>query len=168
MLHGDFGRSFTYRVPVSDLIAERLPVSLPLAVLALLFSTVAAFPVGFLSAARRGRMSDAVLNGLTQLGLAIPNFWLECCVVMLFAVRLHWVSAGGFPGWDAGFFAGLKALALPALALAMPQAAILARVLRGSLIRLCSGTTFAPRAPRAPANGRYCGITHCPMRWCRC
>jgi peptide/nickel transport system permease protein len=55
-------------------------------------------------------------------------------LAMLFAVRLHWVSAGGFPGWDAGLFAGLESLLLPALALAMPQAAILARVLRGSLI----------------------------------
>jgi peptide/nickel transport system substrate-binding protein len=134
MLHGDFGRSFTYRIPVSDLMAERLQVSLPLAVLALLFSTAIAFPVGFISAARRGRMSDALLTGVTQLGLAIPNFWLGMLLVMLFAVRLHWVSAGGFPGWDAGLLAGLEALTLPALALAMPQAAILARVLRGSLI----------------------------------
>lgn len=134
MLHGDFGRSFTYRIPVGDLIAERLQVSLPLAVLALIFSTAIAFPVGFISAARRGRTSDAVLTGVTQLGLAIPNFWLGMLLVMLFAVRLHWVSAGGFPGWDAGLFAGLEALTLPALALAMPQAAILARVLRGSLI----------------------------------
>jgi peptide/nickel transport system substrate-binding protein len=134
MLHGDFGRSFTYRIPVGDLIAERLQVSLPLAALALLFSTAIAFPVGFISAARRGRMSDTVLTGITQLGLAIPNFWLGMLLVMLFAVRLHWVSAGGFPGWDAGLFAGLAALTLPALALAMPQAAILARVLRGSLI----------------------------------
>jgi ABC-type dipeptide/oligopeptide/nickel transport system permease component/ABC-type transport system substrate-binding protein len=134
MLHGDFGRSFTYRIPVGDLLAERLQVSLPLAVLALLFSTAIAFPVGFISAARRGRTSDAVLTGVTQLGLAIPNFWLGMLLVMLFAVRLHWVSAGGFPGWDAGLLAGLEALTLPALALAMPQAAILARVLRGSLI----------------------------------
>jgi peptide/nickel transport system substrate-binding protein len=134
MLHGDFGSSFTYRVPVRDLIVERLRVSLPLAALALLFSTAIAFPVGFISAARRGRMSDAVLTGATQLGLAIPNFWLGMLLVMLFAVRLHWVSAGGFPGWDAGVFAGLGALVLPALALAMPQAAILSRVLRGSLI----------------------------------
>jgi ABC-type dipeptide/oligopeptide/nickel transport system permease component/MarR-like DNA-binding transcriptional regulator SgrR of sgrS sRNA len=134
MLHGDFGRSFTYRIPVGDLIVERLQVSLPLAVLALLFSTAIAFPMGFISAARRGRASDAVLTGVTQLGLAIPNFWLGMLLVMLFAVRLHWVSAGGFPGWDAGLFAGLEALTLPALALAMPQAAILARVLRGSLI----------------------------------
>jgi ABC-type dipeptide/oligopeptide/nickel transport system permease component len=134
LLHGDFGRSFTYRIPVGELIAERLQVSLPLAVFALLLSTAIAFPVGLISAARRGRASDVVLTSFTQLGLAIPNFWLGMLLVMLFAVGLHWVSAGGFPGWDAGFAAGLKALTLPAIALAMPQAAILARVLRGALI----------------------------------
>jgi peptide/nickel transport system substrate-binding protein len=134
LLHGDFGRSFTYRIPVGELVAERLQVSLPLAVYALLLSTVIAFPIGLVSAARRGRASDVVLSGATQLGLAVPNFWLGMLLVMLFAVGLHWVSAGGFPGWDSGFLAGLKALTLPAIALAMPQAAILARVLRGALI----------------------------------
>jgi ABC-type dipeptide/oligopeptide/nickel transport system permease component len=134
LLHGDFGRSFTYRIPVGELIAERLQVSLPLAVFALLLSTATAFPIGLISAARRGRASDLALSSVTQLGLAIPNFWLGILLVMLFAVGLHWVSAGGFPGWDAGLAAGLKALTLPAIALAMPQAAILARVLRGALI----------------------------------
>jgi peptide/nickel transport system substrate-binding protein len=134
LLHGDFGTSFTYRIPVGELIAERLQVSLPLAVLALLLSTAIAFPVGLISAARRGRVSDAVLTGITQLGLAVPNFWLGMMLVMLFAVGLHWFSAGGFPGWDSGLAAGLEALILPATALAMPQAAILARVLRGALI----------------------------------
>jgi peptide/nickel transport system substrate-binding protein len=134
LAHGDFGRSFTYRIPVGELVAERLQVSLPLAVYALLLSAVIAFPIGLFSAARRGRAGDVVLSGATQLGLAVPNFWLGMLLVMVFAVGLHWVSAGGFPGWDSGFLAGLKALTLPAIALAMPQAAILARVLRGALI----------------------------------
>jgi ABC-type dipeptide/oligopeptide/nickel transport system permease component/ABC-type transport system substrate-binding protein len=134
LLHGDFGRSFTYRIPVRELLEERLQVSLPLAVYALLLTTAIAFPVGLVSAARRGTASDAVLMGTAQMGLAIPNFWLGMLLVMLFAIRLHWASAGGFPGWQAGSLAGLKALTLPAIALAMPQAAILARVLRSSLI----------------------------------
>jgi peptide/nickel transport system substrate-binding protein len=134
LLRADFGLSYTYRVPVSALVAERLQVSLPLALYALLLSTALAFPVGLLGAARRGRASDVVLSGLTQLGLAIPNFWLGMLLVLLFAIGLHWVSAGGFPGWEAGFWTALKALTLPAIALAMPQAAILARVLRGALL----------------------------------
>ena len=134
LLHGDFGRSFTYRVPVGELIGERLQVSLPLAVLALLLSAAIAFPIGLIAAARRGRASERVLMSVTQLGLAVPNFWLGMLLVMLFAVRLHWISAGGFPGWEAGAWAGLKAIALPAIALAAPQAAILARVLRSALL----------------------------------
>jgi len=126
--------SYTYRVPVSALVAERLQVSLPLALYALLLSTALAFPIGLLGAARRGRASDVVLSGLTQMGLAIPNFWLGMLLVLLFAIGLHWVSAGGFPGWEAGFWTALKSLTLPAIALAMPQAAILARVMRGALL----------------------------------
>ena len=134
LARGDFGVSYTYRIPVEALIAERLQVSLPLAVYALLLSSVIAFPVGLLAAAKRHTWTDSLLTGMTQVGLAVPNFWLGLLLVLLFAVTLHWVSAGGFPGWSAGIVPALRALTLPALALAAPQAAILARVLRASLI----------------------------------
>lgn len=131
---GDFGTSYTYRVPVAELVVERLQVSLPLALLALALSTVIAIPVGLFAAARRGRAPDYAIIGATQLGIAVPNFWFAMLLVMLFAVQLRWFSAGGFPGWDAGVGAALKALTLPAVALALPQASILARVMRSSLL----------------------------------
>jgi peptide/nickel transport system substrate-binding protein len=134
MLHADFGSSYTYRIPIKGLIVERLQVSLPLALYALLLSTAIAIPIGVFAAANRGRAVDWLLNGVTQLGLAVPNFWLGMLLVLWFALGLHWVSAGGFPGWDAGWWPAVKALTLPAIALAAPQAAILARVLRGSLL----------------------------------
>jgi len=134
LIHGDFGMSYTYRIPVARLIADRLQVSLPLALYALLLSAAIAFPLGLIAAAYRGRAGDWALAGIMQIGLALPNFWLGLLLVLLFAVTLHWVSAGGFPGWSAGFWPGVRALTLPAIALAAPQAAILARVLRGSLI----------------------------------
>jgi peptide/nickel transport system substrate-binding protein len=134
LLRADFGLSYTYRIPVSALVAERLQVSLPLAVYALLLSTAIAFPIGLLAAARRGRATDWILSGLTQLGLGLPNFWLGLLLVLVFAIGLHWVSAGGFPGWEAGFWTAMKSLTLPAMALSMPQAAILSRLLRGALI----------------------------------
>ena len=70
----------------------------------------------------------------TQLGIAVPNFWFAMLLVLVFAIELRWFAAGGFPGWEAGLWPNLKALTLPAVALALPQAAILARVLRSALI----------------------------------
>jgi peptide/nickel transport system permease protein len=134
LLTGDFGISYTYRTPVAGMIADRLAVSLPLALFALALSTLIAFPVGIWAASRRGTAVDAGVMGATQLGVAVPNFWFAMLLVLVFAVNLRWFSAGGFPGWDAGFFAGLKALTLPAIALALPQASILARVMRSALI----------------------------------
>jgi peptide/nickel transport system permease protein len=133
MVQGDFGTSYTYRVPVAELVADRLWVSLPLAVLSLILSTVIAFPVGLLAAANRGRAADYGIMGGTQLGIAIPNFWFGMLLVLVFAVNLRWFSAGGFPGWVEPLLA-LKSLLLPSVALALPQAAILARVMRSALI----------------------------------
>lgn len=133
MLHGDFGTSYTYRVPVSELINARLIVSLPLAIYALLLTIVVAFPVGILAAARRNSKTDLAVMGTTQLGVAIPNFWFAMLLVLVFAVTLHWFGAGGFPGWQNPWL-GLRALTLPAIALALPQASILARVMRSALL----------------------------------
>jgi len=134
LLVGDFGTSYTYRTPVSEMIGDRLWVSLPLALYALTLSTLIAFPAGIWAASRRGTSVDAGVMGVTQLGVAIPNFWFAMLMVLVFAINLRWFSAGGFPGWDAGFFAGMKALTLPAIALALPQASILTRVMRSSLL----------------------------------
>ena len=134
LLHGDFGVSYTYRVPVAELVADRLFVSLPLALYALALSTAIAFPVGILAAARRNSATDVTIMGVTQIGIAVPNFWFAMLLVLLFSTMLRWFSAGGFPGWDAGFFTAMKALTLPAIALALPQASILARVMRSSLL----------------------------------
>jgi peptide/nickel transport system permease protein len=134
MLTGDFGTSYTYRTPVADMVADRLWVSLPLAVYALTLSTLIAFPAGIYAAARRGRAGDVAVMGATQLGVAIPNFWFAMMLVLVFAINLRWFSAGGFARWDKGFWTGLHSLTLPAVALALPQAAILARVMRSSLL----------------------------------
>ncbi|WP_163848332.1 ABC transporter permease [Pseudooceanicola aestuarii] len=134
LLTGDFGISYTYRTPVAEMIGARLQVSLPLALYALGLSTLIAFPAGIWAASRRGKMADIGVMGVTQLGVAIPNFWFAMLMVLVFAINLRWFSAGGFPGWDAGFWAGMKALTLPAVALALPQASILARVMRSSLL----------------------------------
>lgn len=134
LLRGDFGQSYTYRTPVSDMIGDRLWISLPLALLALLLSTLIAFPAGIIAASRRGGLADMGVTAFTQIGIAIPNFWFALLLVLFFAIKLGWFSSGGFSGWDAGLLAGLKSLTLPAIALALPQAAILTRVMRSSLL----------------------------------
>jgi len=133
LLRGDLGISYGYKVPVADLVADRIWISLPLAIYALALSTLIAFPVGILAATRRGSATDVGIMGATQLGVAVPNFWFAMLLVLLFAVTLRWFSAGGFPGWQDPLMA-LKALTLPAIALALPQASILARVMRSSLL----------------------------------
>ncbi|MGX1099639.1 ABC transporter permease [Amorphus sp. MBR-141] len=134
MLTGDFGISYTYRVPVAGLIADRALVSLPLALMALILSTAIAIPLGTVAATAHNRWPDSAVMGFAQLGIAIPNFWFGILLVYLFAITLQWVPAGGFAGWDAGPVAALRSLLLPAVALALPQAAILARVMRSALL----------------------------------
>ncbi|WP_295312991.1 ABC transporter permease [Roseobacter sp.] len=134
MLTGDFGTSYTYRTQVSEMVADRIAVSIPLAVYALTLSVIIAIPAGLFAASRRGGAGDTGVMAATQLGVAVPNFWFAMMLVLVFAIHWSWFPAGGFPGWDKGFGTALRALTLPAIALALPQAAILTRVMRSALL----------------------------------
>lgn len=153
LLQGDLGTSLTYRVPVGELLAERLPVTLPLAALALGLAVSLAVPAALLAARRPGGAVDRAVGAASQLGVSVPDFWLGVMGAWLFAVVLRWVPAGGFPGWEAGLAAGLQSLALPALALAVPQAAILTRVLRAALAELAHAEFL--RTARAKGASRW-------------
>ncbi|MFP5396727.1 MAG: ABC transporter permease [Gammaproteobacteria bacterium] len=137
-LRGDSATSHSYDVPVAELVVERLQVSVPLALLAMALTTVVALALGVYAAARQNRPGDVGVMALSQVGLAVPNFWLAILLILLFAVQLQWVSAGGFPGWreddGGGLWPALQALILPAIALAAVQAAILARVTRSAVL----------------------------------
>jgi peptide/nickel transport system permease protein len=138
LLRGHSATSYAYDTPTFELIAERLQVSLPLALLAMGLTVVIALAAGVYAAAHHRRAGDTGVMLLSQLGLSLPSFWLAILLILVFAVQLQWVGAGGFPGWrevdGGGLGAGLAALALPALALAAVQAAILARVTRSSVL----------------------------------
>lgn len=162
MLRGDLGLSYTYREPVSELVAERLWVSLPLAVIAFAISTLIGIPAGLYAAAQRRRIGGDTVMTAAQAGVAVPNFWLAILLVMIFAVSLRWFSAGGFPGWDAGFGAALKALLLPALALALPQAAILTQIMRSATIETLREDYI--RTARAKGLSRRKVLRHHAMR----
>lgn len=136
LLVGNFGQSYAYSTPVIDLIRERMALTVPLAVLAMALTIVLALLVGVTAAARHNRMGDVGLMGLAQVGIAIPNFWFAILLILLFSVKLQWFSAGGFDGWGDGVLAGLKSLLLPALSLAVVQAAILARFTRSAVLEV--------------------------------
>ena len=135
---GELGNSVAYDVPVGQLVAERLVVTVPLALMAMLLTTALAFVFGLYAASHHGRAGDSSVMAASQVGIAIPNFWFAILLILVFAVKLRWFSAGGFPGWHAddggGVGAGLRALVLPAVALAVVQAAILARIVRSAVL----------------------------------
>jgi peptide/nickel transport system permease protein len=136
LLTGELGDSYAYSSPVIELILERLALTVPLAILAMGLTTVLALAVGVTAAARHNRLGDAGLMGLAQIGIAIPNFWFAILLILVFSVQLQWFSAGGFDGWDDGLLAGLKALLLPAVSLAVVQAAILSRITRSAVLEV--------------------------------
>jgi peptide/nickel transport system permease protein len=140
LLTGHTADSISYGVPTAELIAERLWVSLPLAVMAMVLTVVLALGLGVYAASRHHRLGDVGVMAASQLGIAMPNFWSAILLILLFAVQLQWVSAGGFPGWTeddgGGPWLGIQALLLPAVSLAMVQAAILTRVTRSAVLEV--------------------------------
>ncbi len=138
VLAGELGNSVAYDTPIAELIGERLAVTVPLAVLAMALTTVLALAAGLYAAARHNRLGDVGVMAASQLGIALPNFWFAILLILLFSVRLEWFAAGGFAGWTeeagGGVWEGLQSLVLPAVALAVVQAAILARITRSALL----------------------------------
>ena len=140
LLQGRTARSISYDTPTAELIAERLRVTVPLALLAMTITVVLALGLGLYAASRHNTFGDLGVMAASQVGIAIPNFWFAILLILFFAVKLQWVSAGGFPGWTedegGGPWEGLKALVLPSVALALVQAAILARVTRSAVLEV--------------------------------
>ncbi len=162
MLHGDFGTSYTYRVPVAQLIGERLGLTLPLAVLAIVLATALALPLGTLAAAHQGRAIDTLVMLFAQVGVAVPNFWIGLLLILGFALTWPWFPVGSFPGWQHGLGPGLHALILPALALALPQAAILARVTRAAVLDVLGEDFIRTARAKGLSDGRV--LSHHALR----
>ncbi|RUP23796.1 MAG: ABC transporter permease [Curvibacter sp.] len=136
MLQGDLGNSYTYSTPVLELVLERLALTVPLALLAMLITTLIALMAGLYAASHHNKAGDVGVMSLAQVGIAIPNFWFAILLILLFSVHLKWFSAGGFPGWEDEPLEALKSLLLPAVSLAVVQAAILARITRSAVLEV--------------------------------
>ena len=157
MVQGDFGISATQRVAISKLVAERMAVTLPLTIMAMALSMLVGLPLGIVAAMRRGRPADTGIMILAQTGIAIPNFWFGMLLTLVFAVSLRWLPTGGFTPWHEDAGAAFRGLILPGLALALPQASILARVMRTALVNV-AGQDFI-RTARAK------GLTKAEAIW---
>ena len=133
---GDLGTSIQYDLPVGRLILSRLPVTLPLALMAAALMVTIALPLGVYAATHHRRAGDYLAMLVSQLGIAVPAFWSGLLLILLFSVRLGWLRSGGFDGWSAGLWTGLKALLLPAIALGAFQAAVLVRATRSAVLEI--------------------------------
>lgn len=144
---GNLGPSTAMGQPVGTLIGGALGVTIPLTLLAMILASGIGVPAGIFAARRRGSIGDTALTVLARIGVATPNFWLGMLLVLLFAVTLRWLPPGGFVPWGENPVAAFASLILPAIALALPLAAILALAMRTALIDVRSSHYI--RAARA-------------------
>jgi peptide/nickel transport system permease protein len=159
MVHGNFGQSVINRQDVGAEIAQRLPVTLELTVLALLVALVVGIPLGILSAARRQSRLDAVVRGGSGLGLAVPEWLLAMLAVDVFALQLGWLPPTGFTPLSENLGANLQGMILPALALGSGAAAIITRQTRSAMVEVLDSpfvrTAWALGLPRGQIYFRF-------------
>ena len=154
LFHGDLGESITYREPVTAVILSRVPATGELALAAVVFALIVAVPIGVLSATWRNSILDRLAMTASFVGIAMPGFWLGIVLIMVFAARLRWLpvegraASGVLPLGPTGFFtldallarnlplfwSSLRYLVLPAITMGAVMMAILARVIRSSMV----------------------------------
>ena len=133
-VHGDLGMSLRHHLPVAQLIAERLPVTVSLAGLSLLLALAVALPLGVLAAVKQESGLDLAILVLSQVGVALPAFWIGILLILLLAVQVRLFPTGGFVPWGRGPLEALRSLALPSIALSLPLTAVLVRLVRGAML----------------------------------
>ncbi|MEM7738446.1 MAG: ABC transporter permease [Deinococcota bacterium] len=138
LAQGDLGESINYQRPVAPLIAETLSVSLPLSLGAMVIACALAIPLGVSAALNKGTWLDPTITALSQLGAAVPSFWLGLMLILLFSVQLNWFPAAGYVPWEDGPLRTLRSLLLPTLALGLGQAAVMTRMTRAAMLESLS------------------------------
>ncbi|GFZ61959.1 peptide ABC transporter [Pseudomonas amygdali pv. eriobotryae] len=136
VLTGDLGTSLRTEQPVTTLLASKLPVTIELAVLALLIALLIGIPTGIISAVRKGTAVDYGANVVALSGISIPHFWLGILLIMIFAVKLQWLPASGFVPMGEDFGQNLKTLILPAFVLGAGLSGILMRHTRSAMLEV--------------------------------
>jgi peptide/nickel transport system permease protein len=136
VIQGDLGMSITDRVPVTQLILERLPATIELTIGAFLVTLLIAFPAGILAAVKRGKIADYVSTLFALGGMSIPSFWLAMMAIIYFSVKLGWLPSSGYVPFSKDPFQNLTAMILPCLATGLRESAVLMRMLRASLLEV--------------------------------
>jgi peptide/nickel transport system permease protein len=136
LLKGDLGRSILLQRSVSEAVAERLPVTLALSAYAMILTLVLGVGLGVFAAVRQNSWVDQVCMTVALLGVSLPNVWLAILFVMFFSVYLGWFPTGGYVPFEQSLWGALVALTLPAIALALTQIGLLARMARSSMLEV--------------------------------
>ncbi|QQE78200.1 ABC transporter permease [Alicyclobacillus sp. SO9] len=153
-VHGNLGTSLVYGAPVSTLILQRLPVTLSLTGMSLLWAAFIGFPIGVIAAVKKNKWPDSVIRVGLQIFLAVPSFWMGLLLMSLFAMHFQWFPVSGLDNQGIGSF--IKSLVLPSFSLGLVEVAVLGRIVRRSMIDALE----APYASTAlskglPATKRY-------------
>ena len=138
VLHGDLGESLRMQKPVTALIAEKLPVTIELACLALVVALAIGIPAGIVSAVKRGTAWDYAANAVALWGLSTPNFWLGILLILLFSVTLGWLPASGYVSPFEDWRTNLASMIMPAFVLGNAIAAVLMRHTRSAMLQVLS------------------------------
>ncbi|WP_169166525.1 ABC transporter permease [Cellulomonas taurus] len=135
LVRGDLGDSFTSRQPVADLIAAKLPITVPLSLSAFVLAVLISVPLGVIAAVYRRGPVGVIVSAISQLGVAVPVFWVGVLLALVFALKLGWLPSGGFPrqGWDdpAG---AIRSLTLPVITVAIAMSAVMVRYVRSATL----------------------------------
>ena len=134
VLQGDLGMSLRTNMPVTELIAQKLPVTIQLAVMSMLWAVLIGIPMGIVSATRKGTWADYLANVVALSGLSIPNFWLGIMLILLVSVNLGWLPASGYESPWVDFSRSMQTMLMPSLVLGTALAAALMRHTRSAML----------------------------------
>jgi len=156
MLTGDMGNSILSGRPIFKSIAQRLPHTMVLAFLSILFSISIAIPIGIIAAVKQNTIIDRVVMFLALVGVSVPSFWLGILGIILFAVTLQWIPAAGYVSVFENTLIGLKYMALPSISLGLVLAAVSTRMTRASMLETLRQDYI--RTARAKGLGKWAAI----------
>lgn len=135
LLHGDMGTSYSYRIPVTGMVANKIPVTITLTLMAFVLMVVISIPLGIYTAKHEGGVIDRVIYIINQIIMAIPPFFSGILITLLFGRIFKLFTPGGYVSYEKDFAGFVGYLFFPAVAIALPKAAMAVKLLRSSVIK---------------------------------